>query len=93
MLDAADKSSSEYEYAVDALLETNIICGNFLTRSKRAIPIYEYVPNYETQTFAITRYTLNEIKRTASKRKTGIAPAAVGKCIHELKYSSARKQY
>jgi len=90
MLDTVCESSPEYESAVDALLETNIICGNFLTKSKRAIPIYEYVPNYETQTFDITRYTLHEIKRTARKRKTGVAPDAIGTCINELKYSQTR---
>ena len=85
MLDAVSESFPEYESAVDALLETNIICGNFLTKSKKAILIYEYVPNYETQTFDITRYTLHEIKRTAHKRKTGVAPDAIGTCVNELK--------
>jgi hypothetical protein len=85
MLNAVEKPTGDYESAVDALLETNIICGNFVTKSKRAIPIYEYVPNYETQTFDITKYTLHEIKRVARKRKTGINPAGIGKCIDELR--------
>jgi hypothetical protein len=84
MINAVSKSTADYEAAVDALLETNVICGNFLTKSKRAISIYEYVPNYEKQTFDITRYTLHEIKRTARKRQTGINPSGIGKCIDEL---------
>ena len=90
MLDATHESNIKYEKAVDALLETNIICGNFLTKNKRAIPIYEYVPNYETQTFDITKYTLHEIKRAARKRKTGIEPAAIGTCIDELKHRTLK---
>jgi len=86
MLDAVNESNVEYEKAVDALLGTNVICGDFLTKNKSAVPIYEYVPNYETQTFDITKYTLHEIKRTARKRKMGIAPAAIGRCIDELKF-------
>jgi hypothetical protein len=88
MLGAVRLPDSDYEAAVDALLETNIICGNFLTKSKRAIPIYEYVPNYKTRTFDITKHTLHEIKRSARKRKTSVSPAGIGKCINELKYRS-----
>ena len=66
MLDAANEPNLEYEEAVDALLETNVICGDFLTKNEGAILLYEYVPNYETQTFDITRYTLHEVKRTGT---------------------------
>ena len=86
MIEAAGEPTPGYENAVDTLLETNIICGNFLTKSKKGILFYEYVPNYETQTFDITKYTLYEIKRIARNRKTGIMPAAIGKCVDELKY-------
>ena len=85
MLEAASNSAFGYEDAVDTLLETNIICGNFLTKNRKAIPLYEYVPNYDMRTFDITKYTLHEIKRTARNRITGIIPAAIGKCIDELK--------
>ncbi|MDR3233944.1 MAG: hypothetical protein LBT46_09840 [Planctomycetaceae bacterium] len=86
MLNAVSRPGADYESAVDALLETNIIRGDFLTKSKRAVPIFEYVPNYEKRTFDITKHTLYEIKRTARKSRTGIKPAGIGKCIEELKY-------
>jgi len=85
MLAAMKEPTANYESAVDAILRTNIICGDFLSKSKKAIPIYEYVPNYEEQTFDITKHTLYEIRRTARRSKTGIAPGRIGQCIDELK--------
>jgi hypothetical protein len=88
MIAAVPQPSAHYEIAVDALLKTNIIRGDFLTKNKRAIPIYEYVPNYEEQTFDITKHTLHEIKCTARRSKTGIEPGGIGKCIDEMKTRS-----
>jgi hypothetical protein len=78
--------NKSYEQAVDTILETNIIKGNFLTRDKKAIPLYEYVPNYKRQTFSISKHSLREVLLTAKKTKPNVPLSNIGQCIDELKH-------
>ena len=78
MLKAVTNPAYSYITAIDVILDTNIIHGNFFTEKKNAILIYEYVPNYENWTFDITLHTLYEVKQMAKRYTANVAPCAIG---------------